>query len=72
MNLADVSFMDSTGLGVLVGVWHRAEASGGRLAVAAPSRHVRRTLDIAGLTKALSVFDLEADAGQACRHRAGG
>jgi anti-sigma B factor antagonist len=72
VNLAGVSFLDSTGLGVLVGVWHRVEASGGRLAVAVPSRQVRRALNTAGLTKALSVYDLEADAVQACRHPAAG
>jgi len=72
VNLADVSFLDSTGLGVLVGVWHRVEASSGRLAVAAPSRQVRSALNTAGLTKALSVYDLEADAVQACRHPAAG
>ena len=72
VNLAGVSFLDSTGLGVLVGVWHRVEAGGGRLAVAAPSRQVRSALDTAGLTKALSVYDLEADAVQACRHPAAG
>ena len=72
VNLAEVSFLDSTGLGVLVGVWHRVEASGGRLAVAAPSRQVRRALKTAGLAKALSVYDLEADAVQACRHPADG
>src|SRR5258708_17606399 len=72
VNLAGVSFLDSPGLGVLAGVWHRVEASGGRLALAAPSRQVRRALNTAGLTKALSVYDLEADAVQACRHPAAG
>ena len=72
VNLAEVSFLDSTGLGVLVGVWHRVEASGGRLAVAAPSRQVRSALNTAGLTKALSVYDLEADGVRACRHPAAG
>lgn len=72
VNLAEVSFLDSTGLGVLVGVWHRVEASSGRLAVAAPSRQVRSALNTAGLTKALSVYDHEADAVQACRHPAAG
>jgi hypothetical protein len=60
------------GLSGAVGVWHRVEAGGGRLAVAAPSRQVRSALDTAGLTKALSVYDLEADAVQACRHPAAG
>ena len=72
VNLAEVSFLDSTGLGVLAGVWHRVEASGGRLALAAPSRQVRRALNTAGLARALSVYDLEADAVQACRPPAAG
>src|SRR5258708_20006617 len=55
VNLAEVSFLDSTGLGVLAGVWHRVEASGGRLAVAAPSPPVRRPPNTPGLTKPPSV-----------------
>lgn len=70
VNLAGVTFMDSTGLGVLVGVWHRLSARRGRLALAAP-RQIRRILVTTGLTKVLSVYDLEADAVQACRPPAG-
>src|SRR5258708_1457815 len=72
VNLAEVSFLDSTGLAVLAGVWHRVEASGGRRAVGAPSRQVRGALNTAGLTKALSVYGLEADAVRACGHPAAG
>ena len=67
VNLAGVNFMDSTGLGVLVGAWHRLDARRGSLALAAPSRQLRRILATTGLTKVLAVYDLEADAVQACR-----
>jgi anti-sigma B factor antagonist len=67
VNLAGVNFMDSTGLGVLVGVWHRLGARRGTLALAAPSRQIRRVLTGTGLTKVLAVYDHEADAAQACR-----
>jgi len=67
VNLAGVTFMDSTGLGVLAGVWRRIGARRGHLALAAPSRSVRHLLDAAGLAKVLPVYDLEADAVQACR-----
>jgi anti-sigma B factor antagonist len=67
VNLTGVSFLDSTGTGVLVGVLHRVRATGGRLAVAAPSRQARGILDITGLTTLLSVYDTEAAAVQACR-----
>ena len=72
VNLASVTFIDSTGIGVLVGIWHRIRASHGSLALAAPSRQVQRILDTAGLTKVLSVYDLEVEAVQACRQPAGG
>jgi anti-sigma B factor antagonist len=71
VNLAGVSFIDSTGTGVLVGVWHRVRATDASLALAAPSRQARGILDITGLTKVLPVYDTEAEAVQACRPPAG-
>jgi len=67
VNLAAVRFIDSTGIGVLVGVWRRVRATTGRLALAAPAPQLRRVLDTAGLTKILPVYDAEADAVQAAR-----
>jgi anti-anti-sigma factor len=67
VNLAGVRFMDSTGLGVLAGVWRRVAATTAGLALAAPAPQVRRVLDTAGLTKVLPVYDAEADAVAAIR-----
>jgi anti-anti-sigma factor len=67
VNLAGVRFMDSSGLGVLVGVWRRIAASTAGLALAVPAPQVRRVLDTAGLTKVLPVYDAEADAVAAIR-----
>jgi anti-sigma B factor antagonist len=72
VNLAGVNFLDSSGLGVLIGAWHRLGARRGSLALAAPSRQIQRILATTGLTKVLAVYDLEADAVQACRQPAGG
>jgi anti-anti-sigma factor len=33
VNLASVTFIDSAGIGVLVGLWHRVGASHGNLAL---------------------------------------
>jgi anti-sigma B factor antagonist len=71
VNLASVTFIDSTGIGVLVGVWRRVRAGSGALAVAVPSPQVRRTLDTAGLAKILPVYDSEAEAHQAVRQLSG-
>jgi anti-sigma B factor antagonist len=67
VNLASVSFLDSTGVGVLVGIWHRVCATRGRLALAAPSRQARRVLETTGLSQVLPIYDTEAAAVQACR-----
>src|SRR5260370_34360357 len=65
VNLAEVNFIDSTAVGVLVGVWHRVRATNRSLALAAPSQHARRILNTTGLTKALSIYDTEAAAVEA-------
>ena len=67
VNLAGVRFIDSTGLGVLAGVWRRVAATTAHLALAAPAPQVQRVLDTAGLTKVLPVYDAEADAVAAIR-----
>jgi anti-sigma B factor antagonist len=72
VNLASVTFIDSAGIGVLVGVWHRVHATNSRLALAAPSPQARSILDTTGLANALSVYDTEAEAVRACRPRAAG
>ncbi len=71
VNLASVTFIDSTGIGVLVGVWHRVRASDGSLALAMPSGQALKALDATGLTKVLPVYGLEEDAVQACARRVG-
>jgi anti-sigma B factor antagonist len=66
VNLAGVSFIDSTGIGVLVGVWRRTKATVGSLALASPSRQARSVLDTTGLSKVLSIYSTEEEAVQAC------
>jgi len=72
VHLAGVNFIDSTGIGVLVGIWHRVRAMNCSLALAAPSARARGILDTAGLTEAFSVYDSETEAVQACRQPAAG
>jgi len=67
VNLAGVRFIDSTGIGVLVGVWRAVLATTGQMVLAAPAPRVRHVLDTAGLTKILSVHDTEAGAVHAAR-----
>jgi anti-sigma B factor antagonist len=66
VNLDNVEFIDSTGIGVLIGVWRRVQAGQGTFALAAPSRRTRRIFDIAGVSEIFSIHDSAAEAVQAC------
>jgi anti-sigma B factor antagonist len=61
LDLGELSFMDSSGLSVLIGCWKLAHRMGGTLCVVAPPDLVRRKLSITGLDRRLEVFpDLRA------------
>jgi anti-sigma B factor antagonist len=53
-----VTFVDSTGIGVLVGGSRRAQAAGCSFVVRSPSRSVLKALRLTGLDQ---VLDIEAD-----------
>ena len=57
IDLSQVTFIDSTALGVIIGGVKRLHEHDGRLAIVADSRPVVRILDITGLDKVLTVFD---------------
>ena len=49
LDMAEVAFIDSTGIGVLVGAMQRAKASGQEVEIVAVSVPVRRVLDMTGV-----------------------
>jgi anti-sigma B factor antagonist len=55
VDLSQVGFIDSIGLGVLIGALRRARAGGGTLVLAGPNARIRRILDITGLSNAFTV-----------------
>jgi anti-sigma B factor antagonist len=55
LNLANVPYIDSFGLGQLVTVWNSIQRTGGRMVLLRPTDHVRQLLR---LTKLDSVFDV--------------
>ena len=62
LDLAGVDFIDSIGLGVIVGVVHRLRPHGGAIAVAAPSEQVRQVLQITQLARVVALYDATAEA----------
>jgi anti-sigma B factor antagonist len=55
LDLAALSFMDSTGVSVLVQAKQSADANGWLIAVRAPTGQVRRLLELVGLLGRLEV-----------------
>jgi anti-sigma B factor antagonist len=55
VDLTHLSFIDSSGLGTLVGCWRRAKNAGAELIVANPNEDVRMTLEITGLDQILPI-----------------
>lgn len=57
IDLEAVDFLDSTGLGVLIGGLKRCREAGGDLALVAPQEPVRKVLTITGLDRVFPTYD---------------
>ena len=62
VNLEDVNFVDSAGLGALIEMHRKTKAKGGRLALAHLGPKLRQALEIARLLTLFETFATEADA----------
>jgi anti-sigma B factor antagonist len=51
VDLSEVTFLDSTGLGVLVGIYHRLRARDGSMSFMGANDRVRRVFHVTQLTK---------------------
>jgi anti-sigma B factor antagonist len=54
LDLSAVTFIDSTGISVILQAWRRAKANGGQLVVDSASPVVTRVIEVAGLTDLLA------------------
>lgn len=62
VNLVGVNYMDSAGLGTLVGGLRRINEADGGLALSGPNHHVERILSLTGLDKILHVWGGDTEA----------
>lgn len=62
VNVAELRYVDSAGLGALIGASKAYAAKGGRLLLAAPRPEVRHILEITRLVQHFGVHASEADA----------
>jgi anti-sigma B factor antagonist len=57
LDLAELGFIDSSGLGVIVGALKRVKEHEGNLVLRSPSRSTSKVLEITGLSRILDVVD---------------
>lgn len=62
IDLGGVTFMDSTGLGILVGTQKRLRVGGGRLVVVVTQENLRKVLTITGLDAVLTIVKTRGEA----------
>lgn len=65
INLQGVKFIDSSGLGVILGRYKRITTGGGKVAIVGAAPQVIKILELAGLLKIMSLHEKEEQALQA-------
>lgn len=65
INLQGVMFIDSSGLGVILGRYKRIAAGGGKVAVVGAAPQVAKVLELSGLKKIMGIYEKEEQALQA-------
>jgi stage II sporulation protein AA (anti-sigma F factor antagonist) len=60
--MSDVDFIDSSGLGVILGRYKRLRSHGGNVIVVAPSPQARKVLELSGLAGIIPICDTEDEA----------
>lgn len=56
LDLTEVEFVDSTGLGVFISAFKHANTTGSRLALKNPSDRIKKLLDLTGISKIITVI----------------
>lgn len=55
-NLKNLKFMDSSGLGILIGRYKTVSAAGGKTSIAAPVQSAERLINLAGIHKIIPIY----------------
>lgn len=57
IDFSEVDFMDSSGIGVVLGRYKRIERSGGKFCISGCSAHIRKILEISGVLSLIPVTE---------------
>ncbi|MEW5922064.1 MAG: anti-sigma F factor antagonist [Bacillota bacterium] len=66
LNLDSLTFMDSSGIGAILGRYRQVKAKGGKMVFCGPSKHIKKILQLGGLLTIIPVCSDENKALQAC------
>lgn len=72
VDLSATDYMDSAGLGTLVGLLKRLKEAGGAMAIAGPQPRVNRLFQITGLNQIFSIYEDVGTAIKEVAHERGG
>jgi len=67
ISFRNINFMDSSGLGLILGRYRTVTQHGGKMAIAEVNGTLKRVFDMSGLLKILPVYATESDAVRAIR-----
>ncbi len=59
LNLQGLTFMDSSGLGVILGRYRRLSQMGGQMAACCLNQQVKRVFELSGLTRIMGIYPTE-------------
>jgi len=62
ISMIKVEYIDSSGLGALVGGLKRSTENGGRIIIVCDNPQIRKVFEITGLEKVFPIYEAEADA----------
>lgn len=68
IRMANVRYIDSSGLGTLVGGLRRVSEQKGKLVISEPNSQIRKVLNITGLIKVFSTYSNDAEAARSLGH----
>lgn len=61
LNFAEVTFIDSSGLGAILGRYKKLTQTGGKMAIAEPQPQVQRILELSGILRIMSCYATEKE-----------
>jgi stage II sporulation protein AA (anti-sigma F factor antagonist) len=62
MNLEGLDFMDSSGLGVILGRYKRVTQAGGRMSLCSVNDQILKLFELSGMLKILRIYSTESQA----------